>query len=93
MNEEMRKEFEEWFSGYCNERGFNYSFETLLNGEYARWPERNAFLGWQASREAMKPIRLPVKMKNTESAECYYYNDAIDECREYIESAGYKVEE
>ena len=92
MNEEMRKEFEEWFSSYCNERGFNYSFATLLNGEYASWPEHNAFLGWQASREAMKPIKLPVKMKNTEAAECYYYNDAIDECKEAIEQAGYKAE-
>ena len=92
MNEEIRKEFEEWFSSYCNERGFNYSFATLLNGEYASWPEHNAFLGWQASREAMKPIKLPVKMKNTEAAECYYYNDAIDECKESIEQAGYKAE-
>ena len=92
MSEEMRKEFEEWFSSYCNERGFNYSFATLLNGEYASWPEHNAFLGWQASREAMKPIKLPVKMKNTEAAECYYYNDAIDECKEAIEQAGYKAE-
>ena len=91
MNEEMRKEFEEWFSSYCNERGFNYSFATLLNGEYASWPEHNAFLGWQASREAMKSIKLPTKMKNTEAAECYYYNDAIDECKEAIEQAGYKV--
>ena len=92
MSEEMRKEFEEWFSSYCNERGFNYSFASLLNGEYASWPEHNAFLGWQASREAMKPIKLPVKMKNTEAAECYYYNDAIDECKEAIEQAGYKAE-
>ena len=92
MNEEMRKEFEKWFSSYCDALGFNYSFATLLNGEYASWPEHNAFLGWQASREAMKPIKLPVKMKNTEAAECYYYNDAIDECKEAIEQAGYKVE-
>ena len=91
MNEEMRKEFEKWFSSYCDARGFNYSFATLLNGEYAIWPEHNAFLGWQASREAMKSIKLPVKMKNTEAAECYYYNDAIDECKEAIEQAGYKV--
>ena len=93
MSEEMRKEFEEWFSSYCNERGFNYSFATLLNGEYASWPEHNAFLGWQASREAMKPIKLPSVMKNTEAAECYYYNDAIEECKEAIQQAGYKVAE
>ena len=92
MNEEMRKEFEEWFSSYCNERGFNYSFATLLNGEYASWPEHNAFLGWQASREAMKPVKLPKLMKNTQEQACYYYNDAIAECKEAIQQAGYEVE-
>ena len=93
MNEnQMRKEFEKWFSSYCDARGFNYSFATLLNGEYARWPEHNAFLGWQASRQAMKPIKLPTKMNNIQSAECYCYNDAIEECREAIQQAGIKVE-
>ena len=91
MNEEMMKEFEAWFSSYCDERGFNYSFATLLNGEYASWPEHNAFLGWQASREAMKPIKLPKTMKNTQEQSCYYYNDAIGECKEAIQQAGYKV--
>ena len=93
MNEEMRKEFEEWLAFYCNQRGFNYSFARLLNGEYANWPEHNASLGWQASREAMKPIKLPKTMKNTQEQSCYYYNDAIDECKEAIKQAGYKVEE
>ena len=93
MNEEMRKEFELWWETYCNDRGFNYSFATLLNGEYASWPEHNAYVGWQASREAMKPIKLPKTMKNTQEQSCYYYNDAIDECKEVIQQAGYKVEE
>ena len=88
MNEEMRKEFEEWFSGYCNERGFNYSFETLLNGEYARWPERNAFLGWQASREAMKPIKLPDATFETPSGDNALREDAVIAA---IYAAGYKV--
>ena len=91
MNEEMRKEFEEWFSGYCNDRGFNYSFAALLNGEYASWPEHNAFLGWKASREAMRPIRLPTRLKDNDTEDCYAYNLAIDDCKEAIESAGYKV--
>ena len=85
MNEEqMRKEFEEWF---CN--------EYLLGGGVVNYGCRTTYIAWnawQASREAMKPIKLPVKMKNTEAAECYYYNDAIDECKEAIEQAGYKVE-
>ena len=91
MNEEMRKEFEVFWVNYCTNRGVNCNLARLINGEYASWPEHNAYVGWQASREAMKPIKLPVKMKNTEAAECYYYNDAIDECKEAIQQAGYKV--
>ena len=84
MNEEMRKEFEEWF---CNEYSHgggipNYGCSTT----------NISLKAWKASREAMKPIKLPVKMKYTEAAECYYYNDAIDECKEAIEQAGYKAE-
>ena len=60
--------------------------------EYCGGAAQFAWKWWQASREAMKPIKLPVKMKNTEAAECYYYNDAIDECKEAIEQAGYKAE-
>ena len=52
-----------------------------------------SWLSWQASREAMKPIKLPTKMKNTQEQSCYYYNDAIDECKEAIQQAGYKVAE
>ena len=94
MNEEMREDFEEWVVEYCNK--INYSMKnkaTKRNGDYyaLMWVD-SAWIGWQASREAMKPIKLPTKMKNTESSECYYYNDAIDECKEAIEQAGYKVE-
>ena len=90
MNEEMRKEFEEWFSSYCNERGFNYSFATLLNGEYASWPEHNAFLGWQASREAMKPIKLPMWCVTSDCPSKYLLQYEVIEA---IQQAGYKVEE
>lgn len=81
MNEEMRKEFEEWYE----REGKTKPFTTVSIKD-------KMFDSWKASREAMKPIKLPVKMKNTEAAECYYYNDAIDECKEAIEQAGYKVE-
>lgn len=93
MNEEMRKEFEVWWVNYCIKRGVNCNLARLINDEYASWPEHNAYVGWQASREAMKPIKLPTKMKNTQEQSCYYYNDAIDECKEAIQQAGYKVEE
>lgn len=81
MNEEMRKELEEWYE----REGKTKPFTTVSIKD-------KMFDSWKASREAMKPIKLPVKMKNTEAAECYYYNDAIDECKEAIEQAGYKVE-
>ena len=90
MNEEMRKEFEEWFSSYCNERGFNYSFATLLNGEYANWPEHNAFLGWQASREAMKPIKLPMWRVTSDGPSKYLLQYEVIEA---IQQAGYRVAE
>lgn len=86
MNEEMRKEFEEWASKNkldlcCTVVGYVYA-----KTDYA-------WLAWQASREAMKPIKLPKLMKNTQEQPCYYYNDAIEECKEAIQQAGYKVEE
>ena len=93
MNEEMRKEFEAFWVNYCEKRGVNCNLARLINDEYASWPEHNAYVGWKASREAMKPIKLPTKMKNTQEQSCYYYNDAIDECKEAIQQAGYKVEE
>ena len=102
MNEEMQKEFEAWFSSYCDERGFNYSFATLLNGEYASWPEHNAFLGWQASREAMKPIKLPNEIEldligdmvanSHQNSYSDGYNDALKDVETAINEAGYKAE-
>ena len=88
MSEEMRKEFEEWFIS----TGHNRS-ALNRNEFYVEVMVEEMWQSWQASREALKPIKLPTKMKNTEAAECYYYNDAVDECKEAIQQAGYKVEE
>ena len=87
MSEEMRKEFEEWFISTSHNRS-----ALNRNEFYVEVMVEEMWLAWRASREAMEPIKLPVKMKNTEAAECYYYNDAIDECKEAIEQAGYKAE-
>ena len=106
MNEEMRKEFEnmvasgdlipDLFSGcimYANRA--KMVADCFCDGRYHNDSLQSSFeafnLGWKARGEAMKQIKLPVKMKNTEAAECYYYNDAIDECKEAIQQAGYKV--
>ena len=86
MNEEMRKEFEGW----CIDNDLSYQMSF---GQYHNAKTQNYWRIWKASREAMKPIRLPKTMKNTQEQSCYYYNDAIDECKEVIQQAGYKVEE
>ena len=86
MSEEMRKEFEGW----CIDNDLSYQMSF---GQYHNAKTQNYWRIWQASRESMKPIKLPKKMKNTQEQSCYYYNDAIDECKEAIQQAGYKVEE
>ena len=93
MSEEMRKEFEEWIiKSNATGRVPNFIMKND-NGAYVDPQTSDLWISWQASREAMKPIKLPTKMKNTQEQSCYYYNNAIDECKEAIQQAGYKVEE
>ena len=87
MNEEMRKEFEEW----CKQQWF-VNLETE-NDVYISSKTNILWYAWKASREAMTPVKLPKLMKNTQEQACYYYNDAIEECKEAIQQAGYKVAE
>lgn len=88
MNEEQtRKEFEEW----CKQQWF-VNLETV-NDFYISTKTNILWDAWQASRQAMKPIKLPTKMKNKQAVECCYYNYAIEECRDTIQQAGYKVED
>ena len=94
MSEEMRKEFEEWaVSHQYTIRPAVTNCGVIIDEKYGHHSVQIAWESWQASREAMRPIKLPTKMKNTQEQSCYYYNDAIDECREAIKQAGYKVEE
>ena len=86
MSEEMRKEFEGW----CIDNDLSYQMSF---GQYHNAKTQNYWRIWKASREAMKPIKLPKTMKNTQEQSCYYYNDAIYECKEAIKQASYKVEE
>ena len=94
----MRKEFEEF---YWKENNHSFSDNLtkdmlfkigIIEGNYFDNEVRVAFYWWKASREAMKPVKLPKLMKNTQEQACYYYNDAIAECKEAIQQAGYEVE-
>ena len=102
MNEEMRKEFEEFWVNYCEKRGVNCNLARLINDEYASWPEHNAYVGWQASREAMKPITLPNEIEidligdmvanSHQNSYSEGYNDALKDVETAINEAGYKAE-
>ena len=83
----QREEFEEW----CKQQWF-VNLETV-NDFYISTKTNILWDAWKASRQAMKPIKLPTKMKNTQSAECHCYNAAIEECKEAIKQAGHEVEE
>ena len=93
MNEEMRKEFIKQFLQYT---GVNIFFDDhgfpLVDGisiiknvsvQYAWW-------SWQASREAMKPIKLPDATFETPGGDNAFREDAVIEA---IQQAGYKVAE
>ena len=86
MNEEMRKDFEEWWK---------------IERKYWRAPlgtddmiKEAMLAGYEASREAMKPIKLP-KSEYVYHVAQHEMTAVIDlnECREAIKLAGYKVEE
>ena len=100
MNEEMRKEFERFMFDFLGvDVGGNRGITPSGHDGYVFEDDDStmvctvSWLSWKASREAMKPIKLPKIMKNTQEQSCYYYNDAINECKEAIQQAGYKVEE
>ena len=79
MNEEqMRKEFEEW----CKQQWF-VNLE-IQNDVYISSKTNILWQAWKASRQAMKPIKLP-----------YSENGKISrkEACEAIQQAGYEVEE
>ena len=97
MNEEMRKEFAKEYSQFS---GYDVLFDDYgvpfvggISKITANSLVQAAWWGWKKSREAMNPIKLPLLMKNTQEQACYYYNDAIYECKEAIKQAGYKVAE
>ena len=93
MSDEIRKEFIKQFPQYTgvniffDDHGFpsvdGISIITNVSVQYAWW-------AWQASREAMKPIKLPDATFETPSGDSAFREDAVIEA---IQQAGYKVAE
>lgn len=99
MNEEMRKAFEDWI--ISNNKNIDVPNFIMKNdnGAYIDPQTSDLWVSWQASREAMKPIKLP---KETDTSTCKSIekeilhdgiNYGIQQCKEAIKQSGYKVEE
>ena len=97
MNEEMRKEFEKWIISNNNNIAVPNFIMKNDNGAYVDPYTAMLWEAWKASREAMKPIKLPdfinpeVDDRGLSLREMAIHMDVLKECRQAIESAGYKV--
>ena len=84
MNEEqMRKEFEEWFSSV----GFSIESIKATKEQFDAFNSYSWQI-WQASRQAMKPIKLPMWCMTSEGPSKYLLQYEVIEA---IQQAGYKV--
>ena len=81
MNEEMRKEFEVFYIR-------KYGSLSTYKDDYVSGHTKEHWRTWQASREAMRPIKLPDATFETPSGDSALREDAVLSA---IESAGYKV--
>ena len=88
MNEEMRKEFEEWIiKSNATGRVPNFIMKNE-SGTYIDPQTADLWLAWQASREAMKPIKLPMWCMTSDGPSKYLLQYEVIEA---IQQAGYKV--
>ena len=103
MSDEIRKEFERFMFDFLGvDVGGNRGITPSGHDGYVFEDDDSttvctvSWLSWNASREAMKPIKLP-NLPSVHDGytkhEIDFMSYAIDECKEAIQQAGYKVEE
>lgn len=103
MSEEMREDFskEYYHLSGCEVLFDDYGTPYIggISEVIVNTSVQSAWWGWKKSREAMKPIKLP---KETDTSTCKSIekeilhdgiNYGIQQCKEAIQQAGYKVEE
>ena len=91
--DKCREEFEIFWINRCKEFEIKCVLtRSAIDGDYLYINTNYAWIGWKASRESMKAIKFPNKYEVITGNECYHFNLAIDECKDAITSAGYKVE-
>ena len=89
MNDEMRKEFEAWIIK-SNATGVVPNFIMKNdNGAYIDPQTADLWQAWKASREAMKPIKLPDSTFETPSGDIALREDAVIDA---IYASGYEVD-
>lgn len=81
MSEKMREEFEVW--------ACNYNLKIADCGNYADRHVNNMWKAWRASRAALV-VELPQKPYCAQGMAYPDYSDALNDCREAIESVGVK---
>jgi len=108
--DKCREEFEAWLVSYCDEINYHCKNKVLLqnaSGYYKMSWVDSAWIGWKASRETMRAIKLPDIYDNKFYCDNYVQNSFGDEVLvdtfkkddykasvdKAITSAGYKVEE
>ena len=87
--DKCRVEFEAWYERYCTDNGFNCNLQIMSTCSYLNSFSEMCFIGWKASRESMKAIKLPEATFETPSGDNALREDAVIET---ITSAGYEVE-
>ena len=75
--DKCREDFEKWYSKIP---------------QYGAAHKADMLECWKASRENMKAVKLPTKYRTVIDNESFFFNEAVDLCKDAITSAGYKVE-
>ena len=91
--DKCREEFEIFWTARCCGLGIECNLTTLINGDYCDIKAYYAWIGWKERQESMKAIKLPdskiYRMAQHGMTQMIDLNDTKDA----ITSAGYKVEE
>ncbi len=88
--DKCREEFELFWINRCKELEIKCVLtRSAIDGDYLYIDANYAWIGWKASRESMKAIKLPEATFETPSGDNALREDAVIDA---ITSAGYEVE-
>ena len=92
--DKCREEFELFWINRCKELEIKCVLtRSAIDGDYLHIDANYAWIGWKASRENMKAIKLPVLPITMPINYRIGFSNAVNRCEDAITSAGYEVEE